>query len=140
MWNLLAGYADIVTVGQHAFVGVGAYGFYGFCSRQCQSPYGDPAGGDGGPPVRAARNGRRPRLRAAYLAVGTWGRGDADAARRQTHGLRRRPGVSLPVAVVKVFGSRAEERYATIYWMASPSPSLRSRRSTCCCARASASA
>ncbi|MGQ0485708.1 MAG: hypothetical protein ACT4SY_10195 [Hyphomicrobiales bacterium] len=25
MWNLLAGYADIVTVGQHAFVGVGAY-------------------------------------------------------------------------------------------------------------------
>ncbi len=30
MWNLLAGYADIVTVGQHAFVGVGAYAFFGF--------------------------------------------------------------------------------------------------------------
>jgi branched-chain amino acid transport system permease protein len=27
MWNLLAGYADIVTVGQHAFVGVGADAF-----------------------------------------------------------------------------------------------------------------
>jgi branched-chain amino acid transport system permease protein len=28
MWNLLAGYADIVSVGQHAFVGIGAYAFY----------------------------------------------------------------------------------------------------------------
>jgi hypothetical protein len=27
---LLAGYADTVSIGQHAFVGVGAYGFYGF--------------------------------------------------------------------------------------------------------------
>lgn len=32
MWNLLAGYADIVTVGQHAFVGVGAYAFFGFAA------------------------------------------------------------------------------------------------------------
>ena len=30
MWNLLAGYADIVSIGQHAFVGIGAYAFYGF--------------------------------------------------------------------------------------------------------------
>lgn len=30
MWNLLAGYADIVTVGQQAFVGIGAYAFFGF--------------------------------------------------------------------------------------------------------------
>src|SRR5580692_2163917 len=29
VWNLLAGFADIVSVGQHAFVGVGAYAFYG---------------------------------------------------------------------------------------------------------------
>ena len=32
MWNLLAGYADIVTVGQHAYVGVGAYAFFGFAA------------------------------------------------------------------------------------------------------------
>jgi branched-chain amino acid transport system permease protein len=32
MWNLLAGYADIVTIGQHAFVGVGAYAFYAFAA------------------------------------------------------------------------------------------------------------
>ena len=45
MWNLLAGYADIVTVGQHGFVGVGAYAFYGFAvlagsirTCRCRSP------------------------------------------------------------------------------------------------------
>ena len=30
MWNLLAGYADIISVGQQGFVGVGAYAFFGF--------------------------------------------------------------------------------------------------------------
>ena len=32
MWNLLAGYADIVTVGQQGFVGVGAYAFFGLAA------------------------------------------------------------------------------------------------------------
>ena len=39
MWNLLAGYADIVTVGQHAFVGVGAYAFYAFAALAGVDPY-----------------------------------------------------------------------------------------------------
>jgi branched-chain amino acid transport system permease protein len=39
MWNLLAGYADIVTVGQHAFVGVGAYAFFGFATLWEINPY-----------------------------------------------------------------------------------------------------
>ena len=39
MWNLLAGYADIVTVGQHAFVGVGAYAFFAFAALWGLNPY-----------------------------------------------------------------------------------------------------
>src|SRR5262245_17848953 len=39
MWNLLAGYADIVTVGQHAFVGIGAYAFFGFLVLAGFDPY-----------------------------------------------------------------------------------------------------
>src|SRR5579863_6490502 len=39
MWNLLAGYADIVTVGQHAYVGVGAYAFFGFAALAGFNPY-----------------------------------------------------------------------------------------------------
>ena len=30
MWNLLAGYAGLVSIGQQAFVGVGAYGLFVF--------------------------------------------------------------------------------------------------------------
>ena len=39
MWNMLAGYADIVTVGQHGFVGAGAYAFYGFAVLAGIDPY-----------------------------------------------------------------------------------------------------
>ena len=33
MWNLLAGYAGLVSVGQQAFVGLGAYGILIFAQR-----------------------------------------------------------------------------------------------------------
>jgi branched-chain amino acid transport system permease protein len=38
MWNLLAGYAGLVSIGQQAFIGLGAYGLYliadrGVCTR-----------------------------------------------------------------------------------------------------------
>src|SRR6516225_2444231 len=39
MWNLLAGYADIVTVGQHGFVGVGAYALFAFAALLQLNPY-----------------------------------------------------------------------------------------------------
>ena len=39
MWNLVAGYADIVSVGQHAFVGVGAYAFFGFAVIAHMNPF-----------------------------------------------------------------------------------------------------
>ena len=120
MWNLLAGYADIVTVGQHAFVGVGAYGFYGFAVLGGVNPYtaillaGMVALLFALPAMAVVF-----RLRAAYLAVGTWVVAETLmllAGKLTDFGGGSR--VSLPVAVVKVFGSRAEERYATIYWMA----------------------
>jgi branched-chain amino acid transport system permease protein len=120
MWNLLAGYADIVTVGQHAFVGVGAYAFYGFAVLGGADPYaaillaGMVALLFALPAMAVVF-----RLRAAYLAVGTWVVAEVlmlIAGKLTDFGGGS--GVSLPVAVVKVFGARADERYATIYWMA----------------------
>ena len=120
MWNLLAGYADIVTVGQHAFVGVGAYAFYGFAALGGVDPYaaillsGMVALLFALPAMAVVF-----RLRAAYLAVGTWVVAEVlmlIAGKLTDFGGGS--GVSLPVAVVKVFGARADERYATIYWMA----------------------
>ena len=120
MWNLLAGYADIVTVGQHAFVGVGAYAFYGFAALSGVDPYaaillaGIVALLFALPAMAVVF-----RLRAAYLAVGTWVVAEVlmlIAGKLTDFGGGS--GVSLPVSVVKVFGARADERYATIYWMA----------------------
>ena len=73
MWNLLAGYADIVSVGQHAFVGVGAYAFFTFAALAGVDPYlslllGGVTALVFAVPVMLVIF----RLRAAYLAVGSW--------------------------------------------------------------------
>ena len=73
MWNLLAGYAGLVSIGQQAFIGLGAYGLVVFADRM-------------GLPVVAAVPlsalvaaavavpiGRLVfRLRGGYFAIGTW--------------------------------------------------------------------
>jgi branched-chain amino acid transport system permease protein len=120
MWNLLAGYADIVTIGQHGFVGVGCYAFYAFAVFTDVGPYAAIllAG-------LAALIFALPamvivfRLRAAYLAVGTWVLAEVmmlGAGKINAFGAGL--GISLPVAVVRAFGSSISERFTTIYWMA----------------------
>ena len=120
MWNLLAGYADIVTVGQHAFVGVGAYAFYGFAVLGGIDPYAAiPLAGAVALLFAVPAMAIVFRLRAAYLAVGTWVVAEVlmlIAGKLTAFGGGS--GVSLPVSVVKAFGAKADERYATIYWMA----------------------
>ena len=39
MWNLLAGYTDIISLGQHLFVGTGAYAFFGMVSLVGVNPF-----------------------------------------------------------------------------------------------------
>src|SRR5271168_2279399 len=73
MWNLLAGYADIVTVGQHAFVGIGAYAFFGFTALWGFNPYlAIPLGGVVALVISVPTMILVFRLRTAYLAIGTW--------------------------------------------------------------------
>ena len=120
MWNLLAGYADIVSIGQQAFVGIGAYAFYGFAVLAGTNPYlailtGGVVALVAAVPAMAIVF----RLRAAYLSVGTWvlatvvmlaaGKLDAFGA-----GL----GSSLPVSVAQTFGSDPAARSTTTYWLA----------------------
>ena len=120
MWNLLAGYADVVTVGQQAFVGIGAYAFYGFATLAGTEPH-----------LAILLAGATTlilalpamavvfRLRAAYLAVGTW-----VVAELFMLGAGKLPafgggsGVSLPLSVARAFGTRPSERYVAIYWLA----------------------
>ena len=120
MWNLLAGYADIVTVGQHAFVGVGAYAFFGFLVFGGLNPFASVllAGLTAllfAIPIMAIVF----RLRAAYLSVGSWVVAEAlmlGAGKLQAFGGGS--GISMPVSAVKLFGANVVERFTTIYWMA----------------------
>ncbi|WP_127902342.1 branched-chain amino acid ABC transporter permease [Solirhodobacter olei] len=120
MWNLLAGYADIVSVGQHAFVGVGAYALFGFAAIAHVDPYlAIPLSALVALVVALPVMVIIFRLRTAYLAVGSWVVAETIMlAAGKLSAFGGGSGISLPVSVVRGFGSRVTERYATIYWIA----------------------
>jgi branched-chain amino acid transport system permease protein len=73
MWNLLAGSAGLISVGQQAFVGIGAYALFGFTLMAGLEPVvsialaGLVAGIIAVPAALIVF-----RLRGAYFAIGTW--------------------------------------------------------------------
>jgi branched-chain amino acid transport system permease protein len=120
MWNLLAGYADIVTVGQHAYVGVGAYAFFGFAALAGVDPYLSillaalVAFAIAVPTMMLVF-----RLRTAYLAIGTWVVAELlMLASGKLNAWGGGSGTSLPISIVLEFGRARGERLATIYWLA----------------------
>ena len=119
MWNLLAGYADIVTIGQHAFVGVGAYAFYAFAALAGVDPYlSIPLAGVVALIIAVPAMALLFRLRTAYLSIGTWvvaevmmlGAGKIEA-------FGGGSGISVPIEILRAFGSTRSRRLATIYWL-----------------------
>jgi branched-chain amino acid transport system permease protein len=120
MWNLLAGYTDIMSLGQHLFVGTGAYAFFGLVSLAKINPYfaipltGLIAVGFALPVMLVVF-----RSRAAYLAVGTWVVAEVFllvAGRLPGFGLGT--GISVPLSVARFFGGGASTRVTTIYVIA----------------------
>jgi branched-chain amino acid transport system permease protein len=119
MWNLLAGYADIISVGQQGFVGVGAYAFYGFTALAHINAFAAiPLSALTtlliAVPVMAVIF----RLRTAYLAVGTWVAADVlMLIAGKLPGFGGGSGTSLPIPVVKQFGARLGDRIDVFYAM-----------------------
>src|SRR5689334_5439996 len=73
LWNLLAGYAGLVSVGQQAYVGLGAYFFFYMTGAMNMNVYlalllAGPFAGLVSIPVSFAVF----RLRGAYFAIGSW--------------------------------------------------------------------
>ncbi|MEM8632227.1 MAG: branched-chain amino acid ABC transporter permease [Pseudomonadota bacterium] len=120
LWNLMAGYAGLVSVGQQAYVGFGGYMLFAL------SVFG------GLHPVVAIVIGgvlaailAIPiatlifRLRGAYFAIGTWVIAEVfRLSFAQVQVLGGGSGTSLPVAVVKELGDGRSEREAFSYWLA----------------------
>jgi branched-chain amino acid transport system permease protein len=119
-WNLLAGYADIVTVGQQAFVGVGAYAFFGFAALAGLDPYlSIPLAGVVSLVIAVPAMVLVFRLRTAYLAIGTWVVAEVlmlGAGKLEAFGGGS--GTSLPISIVLTMGRGRGDRLATIYWLA----------------------
>jgi branched-chain amino acid transport system permease protein len=119
MWNLLAGYADIVTIGQHTFVGVGAYAFYAFAALAGVDPYlSIPLAGVVALIVAVPAMALLFRLRAAYFSIGTWVVAEVmmlGAGKIEVFGGGS--GISVPIEILRAFGSTRSGRLATIYWL-----------------------
>jgi branched-chain amino acid transport system permease protein len=120
MWNLLAGYADIVTVGQHAYVGIGAYAFFGFTALLSWNPYlSIPLAGLIAFVIAVPTMILVFRLRTAYLAIGTWVVAELIMlAAGKLNAWGGGSGTSVPLSIILFFGHARSERLAHIYWLA----------------------
>ena len=120
MWNLLAGYAGLVSVGQQAFVGIGGYMLF-ILAMYMNVP----------PILAVVLSGviveliAIPtaltvfRLKGAYFAIGTWV--VAEVYRlgfAQVSDLGGGSGMSLPASIVKEIASGRSEREMVIYYTA----------------------
>jgi branched-chain amino acid transport system permease protein len=73
MWNLLAGFAGVVSVGQQVFVGLGAYSMISFVNVHHQNLYWSvPLGGLVAALLSIPIGLVAFRLRGSYFAIGTW--------------------------------------------------------------------
>jgi branched-chain amino acid transport system permease protein len=120
LWNLLAGYAGLVSVGQQAFVGFGGYLLFAAVIVLDVHPIAaifiaGPAAALVAIPVAALIF----RLRGAYFAIGTWV--VAEVFRlfaSQISVLGGGSGISLPTAAVIAMAPNRQMREFEIYWLA----------------------
>ncbi|HEY6858419.1 MAG TPA: branched-chain amino acid ABC transporter permease [Pseudolabrys sp.] len=120
LWNLLAGYAGLVSVGQQAFVGLGGYLLFALAILVDVHPVAailiaGPIGALVAIPVAALIF----RLRGAYFAIGTWVVAEVfRLLASQISVLGGGSGISLPAAVVIAMAPSRQMREFETYWLA----------------------
>jgi len=119
MWNLLAGYADIVTVGQHAFVGIGGYALYGLTAKGGLSlPMAIFGAGAVALLLAIPITAIVFRMRAAYLAIGTWVVAEVcTLLASKLPGYGGATGITLPGSVIRAVGGNVAQRFTHLYWI-----------------------
>jgi len=120
LWNLLAGYAGLVSVGQQAYVGLGAYLLFGFATYGGVHPLSMiPIAGAIAAVVSVPVAGLMFRLRGHYFAIGTWVVAEVfRLIASQISALGGGSGTSLPAGIVIAMASSRTMREFTIYWVA----------------------
>ncbi len=120
LWNLLAGYAGLVSVGQQAFVGLGAYMLFALTILADVPPlWAIPLAGLIGALVAVPVAALVFRLRGHYFAIGTWVVAEVfRLLAAQVAALGGGSGTSLPVAIVVAIAPSRAMREFVIYWIA----------------------
>ena len=120
LWNLLAGYAGLVSVGQQAYVGLGAYTLFALAILFGVSPlWAIPLAGLFAASVSIPVALLVFRLRGHYFAIGTWIVAEVfRLTASQISALGGGSGTSLPAAVVIAIAPTRQLRDFTMYWIA----------------------
>ena len=120
LWNLLAGYAGLVSVGQQAYVGLGAYVLFGFAILGGVSPlWCIPLAGIITALVAVPVAGLVFRLRGHYFAIGTWIVAEVfRLIASQVSVLGGGSGTSLPASIIVTIASTRQLRDFVQYWVA----------------------
>ena len=119
LWNLLAGYTGLVSVGQQAYVGLGGYILFSLALFAGVPPLAAiPLAGLGAAIIAIPVATLVFRLQGAYFAIGTWVVAETfRLIAAQATVLGGGSGISLPAAVTKQLGAKSL-REASIYWAA----------------------
>jgi len=120
LWNLLAGYAGLVSVGQQAYVGLGAYLLFALTLLAGVPPLvAIPLAGAIAAVVALPVAVLLFRLRGHYFAIGTWIVAEVfRLLASQASVLGGGSGLSLPVGIVTSIAATRQEREFLIYWVA----------------------
>jgi len=120
LWNLMAGYAGLVSVGQQAFVGFGGYMLFALTIFAGLPPVvAIGAAGVLGVIVAVPMAVLIFRLRGAYFAIGTWVFAEVfRLSFAQVSSLGGGSGSSLPVGIVRSIASSRQGREWLSYWLA----------------------
>jgi branched-chain amino acid transport system permease protein len=119
LWNLLAGFAGLVSVGQQAYVGLGAYLLFALAILAGLSPLAAiPLAGLIAGAVAVPVAGLVFRLRGHYFAIGTWIIAEVfRLAASQVAVLGGGSGTSLPAALVIAMAPTRRLRDFSEYWV-----------------------
>jgi len=120
LWNLMAGYAGLMSIGQQLFVGLGGYTLYMAAIRfGVPVLWALPLSGLVALVLALPSAALLFRLRGAQFAIGSWVLAESVMLLvSRSESLGGASGLSLPASIVRAMAANADERITRLWWVA----------------------